>query len=188
MADLGNAPAKLSVPDAPNGAAAAPSPIREEPAAEAEAGAADTVDPVALEEVRSAPMPPIPPTAGKRSGDVPPEDADGAVAAAVVAARLPQDMLLGEQGSNGAIPAGESAAGGQPIESLAAGADQADEKLHQLAHTPDDELHTGPAASGQAAIGMGTAIGAAALAAGFAATSATAGMPARTVSKLFVAL
>jgi hypothetical protein len=180
MADLGTAPAKPSVPDAPNGAsaaAAAPSPIQEEPAAEAEESAAP-VAPAALEEVHAAQTPPIPPTAGKRSGDVLPEEGDGAAAAAAVVARLPPDVLPGNQGSNGALPAGQSAAGGQPTESLTAGADQADTALHQLAHTPpEDELHAGPAAISQAAIGVGAAVGAAALAADLAASSAAAGMP-----------
>ena len=180
MADLGTAPAKPTAQDTPTSAApAAAAPIQEEPAAEAEASA-DPAGPASLEEVHSAPTPPMPPTAGKRSGDVASEDADGAITAATAAARLPTDMQLDKQGANGDLPAGESAAGSQPagrhIESLAAGADEADASLHQLAHAPDDEVHAGPTAGGDAAVGAGAAVGAAALAADLAASAAAAGV------------
>ena len=63
--------------------------------AEEQSGAAV---PATLQDAASGPTPPTPPTAGKRSGDVPTEDADGAVASttaatAIVAARLPSDLI-----------------------------------------------------------------------------------------------
>ena len=181
MADLGTAPAKPSAAEAPNGAAAfAAEPIQEEPAAVAEHSAGPAT-PAALQEVQSGPTPPEPPTAGKRLGDIPPDSADGVAQAAIVAARLPADMLLEKQGANSGLPAGEGGAGGQPggqsIESLAAGADEADAKLHTLAHTAEDELHAAPAAGGgQGSVGAGAAVGAAALAADLAASAMAAGM------------
>ena len=88
MADLGTMPAK------PAAAVAGPStvapPIQEEPTAEADQQT-DSVAPAALQDAQSGPTPPTPPTAGKRSGDVPAEDAEKA--AALVAARLPSDII-----------------------------------------------------------------------------------------------
>ncbi len=106
MADLGTEPARGAGAAAlPPGRppAAAPA-IQEDPAAEAEeqqSGADEqsgAAVPAALQDAQSGPTPPTPPTAGKRSGDVPAEEVDGAVAgtmtaAALVAVRLPPDLV-----------------------------------------------------------------------------------------------
>ena len=61
------------------------------------------------------------------------------------------------------------------MESLAAGANQADEVLSRLAHTPDDQPRAAPAGGGLPGAEAGAAVGTAAIVADLTASAAAAG-------------
>ncbi len=72
--------------------------------------------------------------------------------------------------------AGACAQGQRPVESLAAGADQADEVLDRLAHTPDNQPRAAPASGGLPSVEAGPAVGTAAIVADLTASAAAAGV------------